>query len=114
MFTQSPCNNKGHQTIGRLDVAAGIDCWLIVIVHFVALEMRHQRKHSQENGLRPRSAFMGEEQGFPWEQPHRRFPGLIILKNRGVAADQLISACNLLLMGCPRYRGAHHQWTSGK
>ena len=41
----------GLQTIRRLDVDIGIDYWLVVIVYFVVLEMRHQRKHSQENGL---------------------------------------------------------------
>lgn len=40
----------GLQTIRRLDVDIGIDYWLVVIVYFVVLEMRHQRKHSQENG----------------------------------------------------------------
>lgn len=42
----SPWNNIGHPTIRRLEVDVGVDYWLIVIVYFVALEMRRQRKQA--------------------------------------------------------------------
>jgi len=47
---------------------------------------------------------MGEEQGCPWGQPHRSFPGPRTLKKRGVVAEQCISAYKLLQRGCPRCR----------
>lgn len=73
----------------------GVDDWLVVVVYFVALEMRHQRKQAGKGPLD-----LDQHPWVPMGTALWELPWTNTLANRGVAADQHIHACNFLSMSC--------------